>query len=110
VLDFIDSLAAGRHGEQILAELEASEESGLAGMTIEKCFQACPGATVLALQKVSGAIQVGPRGKTVLEPGDRLIVLGDEADLEALSPPPPSEPAAPVQGTAVRPDESGEIA
>jgi len=93
MVDFIDSLATGRHGEQILAELEASEESGLAGMTIERCFQSCPGATVLALQKASGAIQVGPRGATVLELGDRLIVLGDEADLEALSPPPPTKRA-----------------
>jgi len=93
MVDFIDTLVAGHHGEQILAELEASEESGLAGMTIEGCFQACPGATVLALQKASGAIQVGPRGATVLEPGDRLIVLGDEADLECLRPTHPAEPA-----------------
>jgi len=93
VVDFIDTLAAGRHGEQILAELEASEKSGLAGMTVEGCFQACPGATILALQKASGAIQVGPRGNTVLELGDRLIVLGYEADLEALSPPASSERA-----------------
>ncbi|KPK21274.1 MAG: hypothetical protein AMJ76_03040 [Dehalococcoidia bacterium SM23_28_1] len=93
MVDFIDSLATGRHGEQILAELEASEESGLAGMTIEGCFQACPGATVLALQRASGAIQVGPRGSIVLELGDRLIVLGDEADLEALRPRRPAERA-----------------
>jgi voltage-gated potassium channel len=93
MVDFIDTLATGRHGEQILAELEASEESGLVGMTIEGCFQACPGATVLAVQKASGATQVGPRGTTVLELGDRLIVLGDEAELEALRPTPPAEPA-----------------
>lgn len=93
MVDFIDTLAAGHHGEQILAELEASKESGLAGMTIEGCFQACPGATVLALQKASGAIHVGPRGATVLELGDRLIVLGDEAELECLRPTPPAEPA-----------------
>jgi voltage-gated potassium channel len=91
MVDFIDTLAAGRHGEQILAELEATQESGLAGMTIEGCFQACPGATVLALQKASGAIQVGPRGTTILDLGDRLIVLGDEADLECLSPTPSAE-------------------
>jgi voltage-gated potassium channel len=91
VVDFIDTLVTGRHGEQILAELEVSEESGLAGMTIEGCFQACPTATTLALQKASGAIQVGPRGATILELGDRLIVLGDEADLEALSPTPTAE-------------------
>ena len=93
MVDFIDTLAAGHHGEQILAELEASKESGLAGMTIEGCFQACPGATVLALQKASGAIHVGPRGATILELGDRLIVLGDEAELECLRPTPPAEPA-----------------
>ncbi|UCH86282.1 MAG: potassium channel protein [Dehalococcoidia bacterium] len=110
VVDFIDTLATGRHGEQILAELEASEESGLAGMTIKKCFETCPGATVLALQKASGAIQVGPRGTTVLELGDRLIVLGYEAELEALHPPSPTERAATDKGTAVRPDESAGIA
>jgi voltage-gated potassium channel len=91
VVDFIDTLVTGRHGEQILAELEVSKESGLAGMTIEGCFQACPAATTLALQKANGTIQVGPRGNTVLALGDRLIVLGDEADLEALSPTPPAE-------------------
>jgi voltage-gated potassium channel len=92
MVDFIDTLAAGRHGEQILAELEVSEESRLAGLTVEGCFQTCPGATVLALQKASGAIMVGPRGNTVLELGDRLIVLACEADLEALSPAPSAEP------------------
>jgi voltage-gated potassium channel len=101
VVDFIDTLATGRHGEQILAELEASKESGLAGMTIEGCFQACPGATVLALQKASGAIQVGPRGSTVLELGDRLIVLGDEADLEALRPTVAPEQSVRPKGAAI---------
>jgi len=93
VVDFIDTLVKGHQGEQILAELEASEESGLAGMTIEGCFQACPDTTVLALQKPSGATQVGPRGTTILELGDRLMVLGNEADLELLRPTPPVEPA-----------------
>jgi len=110
VLDFIDTLAAGRHGEQILAELEASEESGLAGMTIERCFQACPGATVLALQKASGAVQVGPRGGTILETGDRLMVLAREEELEALHPAPTPSAQPQAKGTAVRPDESAEIA
>jgi len=110
VVDFIDTLVKGRHGEQILAELEASEESGLAGMTIEGCFQACPAATTLALQKANGVIQVGPRGNTVVELGDRLIVLGDEADLECLRPTPSTERAATAQGTAVQPDESAETA
>jgi voltage-gated potassium channel len=92
VLEFMDTLATGRHGEQILAELEVSEESGLAGRTIEECFRTSPSATILGLQKPSGAIQVGPRGTTILELGDRLMVLGNETDLEAISGPgPPPE-------------------
>ena len=86
VLDFIDTLSSGRHGERILAELEVTEESGLARLTIDGCFVNCPGATVLALQKSDGSIEVGPRPATVLEVGDRLMVLGDEQDLEALRP------------------------
>ena len=92
VVDFIDTLATGRHGEQILAELEVTEESNLAGQTIQECFRTCPGATILGLQKPTGAIQVGPRGTTTLELGDRLMVLGDEAELEAIGGPgPPPE-------------------
>ncbi len=94
VVDFIDTLATGRHGEQILAELEVTEESNLAGHTIQECFRTCPSATILGLQKPTGAIQVGPRESTILELSDRLMVLGDEAELEAISGPgPPPERA-----------------
>jgi voltage-gated potassium channel len=95
VVDFIDTLVTGRHGEQVLAEVEATEESGLPGMTIEGCFRACPDATLLALQKPTGSIHVGPRGTTTLAPGDRLIVLGTEEELKALGPrPQAAEPEA----------------
>jgi len=106
VLDFIDTLATGHHGEQILAELEVSEESGLAGHTIEQCFRTCPSATILALQKPNGAVQVGPRGATTLDLGDRLMVLGNEADLETIRGPglPPEQSLQPRDG-AIRPGE-----
>ena len=38
------------------------------------------------MQRATGAIQVGPRGNTELEVGDRLIVLGEEAELESIRP------------------------
>jgi len=85
VLDFFDTLAT-RRGEQILAELEISTASGLAGQTIHDILHACPSAVVLGLQKATGAIQVGPRADTTLEEGDRLIVLGEEKELEAIRP------------------------
>jgi voltage-gated potassium channel len=86
MVEFIDMLATGRHEEQILAEIEISEDSGLGGRTIEDVMQSCRGAVVLGVQRASGAIQVGPSGSTPLEVGDRLIVLGEEADLESIRP------------------------
>ena len=86
MVEFIDALASGRHEEQILAEIEISAESGLGSRTIEDVMQACRGAVVLGVQRATGTIQVGPRGSTELEVGDRLIVLGDEAELEAIRP------------------------
>lgn len=86
VVEFIDTLASGRQQEQILAEIEISQESGLGGRTIEDVMKSCRGAVVLGVQRASGAIQVGPHGDTPLEAGDRLIVLGEEAGLEAIRP------------------------
>ncbi len=86
VVEFIDTLARGRHEEEILAEIAISEESGLGGRTIEDVMQCCREAVVLGVQRASGAIQVGPRGNTELEVGDRLIVMGEEAELEAIRP------------------------
>jgi len=86
VVEFIDVLARGRQEEQILAEIEISEESGLGGRTIEDVMHSSQRAVVLGVQRATGAIQVGPRGDTALEVGDRLIVLGEEAELEAIRP------------------------
>ncbi len=86
IVDFIDTLARGGQEEQILAEIEISEESGLGGGTIEGAMQSAPRAVVLGVQRANGAIQVGPHSDTALEVGDRLIVLGDEAELEAIRP------------------------
>jgi voltage-gated potassium channel len=86
VVEFIDTLASRRHEEQILAEIEISEESGLSGSTIGEVMRAVPEAVVLGVQRATGAIQVGPRDETTLDTGDRLIVLGEESKLEAIRP------------------------
>ena len=41
---------------------------------------------VLGLQHRNGGLKVGPASDTVLEVGDRVIVMGQEADLEAIRP------------------------
>ena len=86
VMDFIDTLTAGaRPGQRIVAEIEAGEDSGLVGCSLDDVLRGCANATVLALQKPNGEIVVGPAGSSTVELSDRLIVLGKEADLEALA-------------------------
>jgi len=85
VLEFFDMLAS--RGGQILAELDISAESGLAGQTIHDVLHSCPSAVVLGLQKTNGETQVGPRTDTLLAEGDRLIVMGEESELEAIRTP-----------------------
>lgn len=85
VLDFIDLLAVGRYGEQILAEVQVERGSTLDGATLARVFEACPSAKVLGLQRPSGQTVVGPGPDEPLAAGDRLIILGNEADLATFN-------------------------
>lgn len=85
VLDFIDLLAVGRYGEQILAEVQVEGGSTLDGATLARVFEACPSARVLGLQRAGGQTVVGPGPEEPLAAGDRLIILGNEADLATFN-------------------------
>jgi voltage-gated potassium channel len=84
VMDFIDNLVAERSGEFMIAEMEASESAGLSERTLRDILSGCTGAVVLAIQKPSGETVVGPADSSVVQDGDRLIVMGKESDLESL--------------------------
>ena len=84
MVDFFDVLAGGRQGEQILAELEISEGSLITGKTVEEVAQRCTATTLLAVQHPDGQVLVGPSGTYQLRPGDRLMLLSSEADVEEL--------------------------
>jgi len=86
VIEFIDTLAARQEGGPVLAEIEISEGSGLAGGTIHDILHWTHSITVLGLQKASGQLQVGPAHTTLLEAGDKLIVMGEEDELERIRP------------------------
>lgn len=83
-VDFFDVLAAGRQGEQILAELVVSEDAAIAGRTVHDAVQHCGATTLLAVQHPDGELLVGPPGSYILRPGDRLMLLSNEADMEEL--------------------------
>jgi len=84
VVDFIDTLAVGRNAEQILAEIEVTEESGLFGLYIRHVLESSR-VTIMGLQRASGELIVGPRADVRLEMGDRLMVVGPEQDVAAAS-------------------------
>lgn len=86
VVEFIDTLATGQAGEKVLAEIDVSEASGLAGQTIHDILHLCPSVVVLAVQAKGGELNVGAPGTTVLTEGDRVIVMGIESELERVKP------------------------
>ncbi len=86
MLDFVDTLARGRSGERILAELEVTEDSGLDGAPVKGVHGLWPSVTILGIQKGDGRLIVTPRPDEVLAVGDRLMVYGEEEELERLSP------------------------
>jgi voltage-gated potassium channel len=93
-VDFIDTLAAGQPGERILAEVAVTAESPLLGRSVSDVLEICPRATVLGIQKASGAMAVGPGGAVSLELGDRLMVLAREEEVAVLG-----RPATPAEGS-----------
>ena len=86
VVEFIDTLATGQKGDRVLAEIEVSDGSGLAGQTIHDILHACRTVVVLGLQRSAGELEVGPPGSTVMRAGDRVILMGEEEELEQIRP------------------------
>ncbi len=84
VVEFMDTLAAGGDGQRILAEVEIRPESGLAGRTVHDVLHPCPRVIVLGIQRPSGEVDVGPPSTTVVNIGDRIIVVGPESELETI--------------------------
>jgi voltage-gated potassium channel len=80
IVDFIDTLAVGGERDQILAEVEITSDSGLLGMYMRQLLDTVR-VTVLGLQRHGGELIVAPREDVRLEDGDRVIVLGPEAEI-----------------------------
>jgi voltage-gated potassium channel len=84
LVEFIDTLSAGIDGAPIIAEIDVSPESGLAGHTITAVLSRHDAVTLLAVRHRAGQISVGPAGDTILEIGDRVIVTGAEEELNQI--------------------------
>lgn len=107
MIDFFDVLAAGPQGEQILAELVVSEQSVITGRPVEEALRRCRATTLLAVQHPDGEVLVGPPGSYEPRPGDRLMLLSNESEMEELGRTgehgaPPGQTAEPAEPRAAQ--------
>ena len=85
VAEFLDVVMHERTLEFRLEEVQVPEGSPLAGSTIarERASRRT-GALVLALRDPDGSFRTNPRSDTRIEPGEVIIAIGTQAELDAL--------------------------
>ena len=87
VVELFEAVAPGRGDAATLAEVAVTPGSGVAGATLADVLSRAPGLTPLAVRRAGGEMVVGPAAETRLQPGDRLIVIGEERALGLIRPP-----------------------
>ncbi|MFL6204433.1 MAG: potassium channel family protein [Acidimicrobiales bacterium] len=85
VAEFLDVVMHERTLEFRLEEVPVPEGSALAGATIgESALRDRTGALVLALRDPDGSFRTNPRSETRIQPGEVIIAIGTQAELDAL--------------------------
>jgi voltage-gated potassium channel len=83
VVDFIDTVSYGPGRELKLENIAVSDNSPLAGTTVEATRQRTR-VNILAISDKKGKLLANPAGKDTIEAGGRLIVIGTREQLCAL--------------------------
>ena len=81
--DFLDDILDPSRIGPRLAEFAVVAESRYAGMDLN-AFTATHGLQVLAVRKQDGQVLFSPATNVVLEPGDKIVVAGDDTQLQSL--------------------------
>jgi voltage-gated potassium channel len=85
VVDFIELVTKREHLELQMEEVQIGGDSTLAGKTIlDAGLRQQLGVIVVAVKKGDGGMEFNPSSHTMVEAGDRLIVLGGGDNLGAL--------------------------
>jgi voltage-gated potassium channel len=85
VSDYLDVVSHGDALEYQLEEIEVKEDSSIARMTIgEADIRRRTGVVVLAVRKKTGEFNTNPSSITLIEVGDKMVVLGTRTQLEEL--------------------------
>jgi voltage-gated potassium channel len=83
VHEYLDSMAYGANLEIRLEELELPADAEVVGKTIqESAIRKRTGTTILAIKKGDGRILTNPEVSTVLNPSDRLILVGTAEQID----------------------------
>ncbi|MFW6125931.1 MAG: cation:proton antiporter regulatory subunit, partial [Chloroflexota bacterium] len=84
VADFIEKVLPGHGNELGLEDIEEPVDSLLVGRTVAEAQRYSGGASVLAIRKSGRETLPKPSDGTVIEIGDRLILLGEREQLRML--------------------------
>ena len=85
ISDFLDVVSHGEQLEFRLQEIELGRDSSLTDKSIKDArVRDATGAYILAIQGQGGTVNTNPSSDTVLRPGDKLVALGTEEQLNSL--------------------------
>lgn len=85
VVDFIELVTQSEHLDLQMEEVEIAPQSALCNVTLpESGIRQNLNTIVVAIKKSAGHMVFNPSSSTILECGDRLIVLGDRENLGKL--------------------------
>ncbi len=85
VVDFIELATKSGNIDLQMEEIPIPEGSGLTGQSLDQCgIGRDLGVIIVAIKKPSGDMQFNPTFRTLIEPGDTLIALGEVSKLKAL--------------------------
>lgn len=97
LLDFAEGATdSSRDDVNTLAEMAVGDDGKpLAGQTLAQALTGVRTTRVLGVERSDGSLVVGPPDTFVLQSGDRLMLYGDQQEIEELASRPAGGPAAP---------------
>jgi len=85
VVDFIELATKSGNIDLQMEEIPIPEGSGLMGLSLDQCgIGRDLGVIIVAIKKPTGDMKFNPTFRTLVEPGDTLIALGEVSKLKVL--------------------------
>jgi voltage-gated potassium channel len=85
VVDFIELATKSGNIDLQMEEIPIPESSGITGLSLDQCGIGRElGVIIVAIKKPTGEMKFNPTFRTLIEPGDTLIALGEVSKLKEL--------------------------